>query len=144
MHHSVIRKSSHRILARINALSYGYSHNYVIIAIALFTYLLSPSSPRGAAAVSAPACGGAAVVVVVVAVAAEFGGVGTSSSCGSPLAAPIHELTWFVNPENIFTAITRIPRLDGLNSSCLRFSLSRFLVNFFQELLFGRKEKSIT
>lgn len=30
-------------------------------------------------------------------------GVGTSSSWGSPFAAPIHELTWLVSPENIFT-----------------------------------------
>lgn len=34
---------------------------------------------------------------------ASFVGVGTSSSWGSPLAAPIHELTWLVSPENIFT-----------------------------------------
>uniref|UniRef100_A0A8D8MPC9 (northern house mosquito) hypothetical protein n=1 Tax=Culex pipiens TaxID=7175 RepID=A0A8D8MPC9_CULPI len=69
-----------------------------------FVGLLSPSSPGGAAVAAeaadvstvAAATGGATV-----AVAAEFGGVGTSSSCGSPLAAPIHELTWLVNPENM-------------------------------------------
>lgn len=65
-----------------------------------FVGLLSPSSPTGAAAadVSTVVDGAGATV----AVAAELGGVGTSSSCGSPLAAPIHELTWLVNPENMF------------------------------------------
>lgn len=73
-----------------------------------FVGLLSPSSPAGAAA--AEAADVSTVVAVAtgatVAVAAEFGGVGTSSSCGSPLAAPIHELTWLVNPENIFESFS--------------------------------------
>ena len=62
---------------------------------------MSPSSPAGAADAADVSTVVAATVGATVAVAAEFGGVGTSSSCGSPLAAPIHELTWLVNPENM-------------------------------------------
>lgn len=69
-------------------------------------------------------------------------GVGTSSSWGSPLAAPIHELTWFVSPENIFTDNTYIQqRRKGVK---LHRGLTLLLVYFYTPALHRRDLEHIT
>lgn len=69
-------------------------------------------------------------------------GVGTSSSWGSPFAAPIHELTWFVSPENIFTDNTYIQQRRKRVK--LHRGLTQVKVYFYTTALHRRDLEHIT
>lgn len=64
---------------------------------------LAPSSPSLAIGISSNCCCEVSAVCACSLLLSWNAGVGTSSSWGSPLTEPIHDVTWFDIPENMIS-----------------------------------------